>query len=265
MTLNNLIASPGFQAWMEGEPLDIQRLMYTPEGKPRLTIISIAHLSDSERMFFVTILLNEMVAWMRSQSGTSSLRAILYMDEIFGYFPPTANPPSKTPMLTLLKQARAFGLGIVLATQNPIDLDYKGLSNAGTWFLGRLQTERDKARVLEGLEGASAAAGASFDRGKMEKTLAGLGNRVFLMNNVHEDHPVVFQSRWALSFLRGPVSRDDIAKLMAAKRALLPPSSTPASAMLGDQCCRWRCIRSCRLESPKHSRFARPACWATQN
>ncbi len=233
MTLNNLIASPGFQAWMEGEPLDIQRLMYTPEGKPRLTIISIAHLSDSERMFFVTILLNEMVTWMRSQSGTSSLRAILYMDEIFGYFPPTANPPSKTPMLTLLKQARAFGLGIVLATQNPVDLDYKGLSNAGTWFLGRLQTERDKARVLEGLEGASAQAGAKFDRGKMEKILAGLGNRVFLMNNVHEDHPVVFQSRWALSYLRGPVNRDDIAKLMAEKKALMPRSTGAVIASLG--------------------------------
>ncbi len=235
MTLNNLIASPGFQAWMEGEPLDIQRLLYTPEGKPRLTIISIAHLSDSERMFFVTILLNEMVAWMRSQSGTSSLRAILYMDEIFGYFPPTANPPSKTPMLTLLKQARAFGLGVVLATQNPVDLDYKGLSNAGTWFLGRLQTERDKARVLEGLEGASAAAGAKFDRGQMEKILAGLGNRVFLMNNVHEDRPVVFQSRWALSFLRGPVNRDDIAKLMAPKKALLPASSGPVTTTISDQ------------------------------
>ena len=233
MSLNNLIASPGFSAWMEGESLDIQKLLYTAEGKPRLTIISIAHLTDSERMFFVTILLNEMVAWMRNQSGTSSLRAILYMDEVFGYFPPTANPPSKTPMLTLLKQARAFGLGVVLATQNPVDLDYKGLSNAGTWFLGRLQTERDKARVLEGLEGASTAAGASFDRGKMERILAGLGSRVFLMNNVHEDEPIVFQSRWALSYLRGPISRDQISILMADKKASLPASDGPATASLG--------------------------------
>ncbi|MBC7822225.1 MAG: ATP-binding protein, partial [Planctomycetaceae bacterium] len=157
MTLNNLLASPGFSAWMEGEALDIQRLLWSPAGKPRLSIMSISHLSDSERMFFVTIFLNEVLAWMRSQSGTSSLRCLLYMDEVFGYFPPTANPPSKTPMLTLLKQARAFGLGVVLATQNPVDLDYKGLSNCGTWFLGRLQTERDKARVLDGLEGASAS------------------------------------------------------------------------------------------------------------
>src|SRR4029077_11948637 len=139
MSLNNLLASPGFAAWMEGEPLDVQRLLYTAAGKPRLSIISIAHLSDAERMFFVTILLNEIVSWMRSQPGTSSLRALLYMDEVFGYFPPTANPPAKTPMLTLLKQARAYGVGVVLATQNPVDLDYKGLSNAGTWFIGRLQ------------------------------------------------------------------------------------------------------------------------------
>ncbi len=243
MQLNNLLASPGFSAWTNGETLDVQRLLFTPEGKPRVSILSIAHLSDAERMFFVTILLNEVVAWMRTQSGTSSLRAILYMDEIFGYFPPTANPPSKTPLLTLMKQARAFGLGVVLATQNPVDIDYKGLSNAGTWFLGRLQTERDKARVLEGLEGASAAAGAKFDRGRMEAILAGLGSRVFLMNNVHDDEPVVFQARWALSYLRGPLTRDQIEKLMRPRKlkaesdptgvdgaALASVASTPAAS-----------------------------------
>lgn len=219
MSLNNLLASPSFAAWLEGEALDVNKLFYTPEGKPRLAIISIAHLTDQERMFFVTILLNEVVGWMRAQPGTSSLRALLYMDEVFGYFPPTANPPSKQPMLTLLKQARAFGLGCVLATQNPVDLDYKGLSNAGTWFLGRLQTERDKMRVLEGLEGAAASAGATFDKQKMEQTLAGLGSRVFLMNNVHEDAPVVFKTRWALSYLRGPVSRKQIEILMDGKKA----------------------------------------------
>jgi hypothetical protein len=218
MTLNNLLASPGFSAWMEGEPLDIQRLLWTPDGKPRLSILSIAHLSDSERMFFVTIFLNEVLAWMRSQTGTSSLRCLLYMDEVFGYFPPTANPPSKTPMLTLLKQARAFGLGVVLATQNPVDLDYKGLSNCGTWFLGRLQTERDKARVLDGLEGASAASGHSFDRAAMDSILSGLAKRVFVMNNVHDEAPSLFQTRWSLSYLRGPLSRDQIQSLMQARR-----------------------------------------------
>jgi hypothetical protein len=197
-----------------------------------MSIISIAHLSDCERMFFVTVLLNEIVAWMRSQAGTSSLRALLYMDEVFGYFPPTANPPSKRPMLTLMKQARAFGLGVVLATQNPVDLDYKGLSNAGTWFLGRLQTERDKLRVLEGLEGASAAAGSTFHRARMEATLAGLGNRVFIMNNVHDDAPVVFQTRWALSYLRGPLSRDQISSLMAAKKQAKAESGASASESL---------------------------------
>jgi len=230
LAINNLLASPGFQAWMEGEPLDAAKLLYTPEGKPRIAIFSIAHLSDSQRMFFVTLLLNETLAWMRAQAGTTSLRALLYMDEVFGYFPPTANPPCKQPMLTLLKQARAFGLGVVLATQNPVDLDYKGLANAGTWFIGRLQTERDKARVLEGLEGASAAQGAKFDRAALEETLAGLKSRVFLMNNVHDDAPTLFHTRWTLSYLRGPLTRGQIQTLMEARKASAPTSAAPSSS-----------------------------------
>jgi len=233
MKLNNLLAAPGFQAWLEGEALDIQSMMYTSQGKPRLAIFSIAHLNDAERMFFVTLLLSQMVGWMRAQSGTTSLRALLYMDEIFGYFPPVANPPSKLPLMTLLKQARAFGLGVVLATQNPVDLDYKGLANTGTWFIGRLQTERDKARVLEGLEGASTSAGKKFDRGQMEQTLAGLGNRIFLMNNVHEDEPVVFETRWCLSYLRGPLTRTQIKTLMDPLRTEQrgPRTESKASAL----------------------------------
>ena len=226
MTLNNLLAAPGFETWLEGEPLDIQRFLYTDDGKARASIFSIAHLSDSERMFFVTMLLNELLAWMRSQSGTSSLRALLYMDEIFGYLPPTANPPSKTPMLTLLKQARAFGVGLVLSTQNPVDLDYKALSNAGTWFIGRLQTERDKERVLEGLEGA---AQTDFSKNDMEKLLSGLGKRVFLLHNVHESAPITFHTRWVMSYLSGPMTRDQIKKLMAEKKAGLPEPKQVAS------------------------------------
>src|SRR5215510_12711102 len=214
MALNNLIASPGFGAWMEGEPLDIGQLLHGPTGKPRVSIFSIAHLGDAERMFFVSLLLNQVLGWMRTQSGTTSLRAILYMDEIFGYFPPVANPPSKLPLLTLLKQARAFGLGVVLATQNPVDLDYKGLANTGTWFIGRLQTERDKARVLEGLEGIAAGTGQKFDKAAMEQQLAGLDKRVFLLNNVHDDAPELFETRWALSYLRGPLTRAQIKQLM---------------------------------------------------
>jgi len=185
IALNNLLASPGFEAWLEGDALDIGSLLYTAQGRPRMSIFSIAHLSDSERMFFVSLLLNQMVSWMRTQPGTSSLRALLYMDEIFGYFPPVSNPPSKQPLLTLLKQARAFGVGVVLATQNPVDLDYKGLSNCGTWFIGRLQTERDKMRLIEGLEGAAAAAGGSADRGALDQLMSSLKSRIFLMSNVH--------------------------------------------------------------------------------
>lgn len=233
MAINNLLASPGFGAWMEGEPLDIGNLLYSPTGKPRISIISIAHLSDAERMFIVSLLLNQMLGWMRQQSGTTSLRALLYMDEIFGYFPPVANPPSKQPLLTMLKQARAFGLGVVLATQNPVDLDYKGLANTGTWFIGRLQTERDKQRVMEGLEGAAATQGAQFDRQAMEATLAGLGNRIFLMNNVHDDAPVVFETRWAMSYLRGPLTRNQIKQMMDPVRASATAGATANAASSG--------------------------------
>ena len=229
MSLNNLLAAPGFDVWMQGEALDIDRLLHTADGKPRVSICSIAHLSDAERMFFVSLLLNQTLGWMRSQPGTTSLRAIVYMDEIAGYFPPVANPPSKAPLLTLLKQARAFGVGIVLATQNPVDLDYKGLANTGTWFLGRLQTERDKARVLDGLEGSATTTGRPFDRQAMEQTLAGLASRVFVINNVHEDAPVVFESRWALSYLRGPLGRNEIKRLMAGRQAPAP-AAQPVSA-----------------------------------
>ena len=231
MALNNLFASPGFNTWMEGEPLDIKQILYTPEGRPRVAIFSIAHLGDSERMFFVALLMNQILGWMRAQPGTTSLRAIVYMDEIFGYLPPIGNPPSKLPMLTLLKQARAFGVGLVLATQNPVDLDYKALSNAGTWFIGRLQTERDKMRLLDGLQGAATSTSLQFDRQDMENLLSGLGNRVFLMNNVNDDASVVFQTRWALSYLRGPLTRDQIKTLMAPYKTA-PAATRPTAGTL---------------------------------
>lgn len=230
MQINSLLAAPGFEAWMEGEALDIASILYTPAGKPRVAVFSIAHLNDAERMFFVSLLFNQILAWVRSQSGTTSLRALVYMDEIAGYFPPVANPPSKNAMLTLMKQARAFGVGMVLATQNPVDIDYKGLANAGTWFLGRLQTERDKARVLDGLEGAAAAASAAFDRAACDKILSGLGSRVFLMNNVHEDSPVVLQTRWTLSYLRGPLTRAQIKQLSGGSGGARGGADAPAAA-----------------------------------
>lgn len=242
MQLNNLLAAPGFSLWLEGDALDINGLLHSPSGKPKISIFYIAHLSDTQRMFFVSLLLNQIVGWMRTQSGTTSLRSILYIDEVFGYLPPVANPPSKLPFITLLKQARAFGLGLVLATQNPVDLDYKALSNAGTWFLGRLQTERDKERVLDGLEGAAVSSQKQFSRKAFEQILAGLGNRVFLMNNVHEDEPVIFETRWAMSYLRGPLTREQIKILVEPTKKqqtrLSPPlpsrtenlSTTSASA-----------------------------------
>ncbi|MCB9657838.1 MAG: DUF87 domain-containing protein [Sandaracinaceae bacterium] len=235
--VNGILASPGFSAWLEGEALDVGRLLRREDGHPRISILSIAHLDDAQRMFFVTLLLNEVIAWMRTQSGTSSLRAILYMDEVFGYLPPVANPSSKSPMLTLLKQARAFGLGVVLATQNPVDVDYKALSNCGTWMLGRLQTERDVARVLDGLAGAATATGGGFDRAAMEARIAGLKGRQFVLNNVHDAGPDLFHTRWALSYLRGPLTRDQLRTLtqqgvsgVAGASTAPAPSTVLASA-----------------------------------
>ena len=220
MAFNTLVAAPTFQSWLQGEPLDIDRLFFTPEGKPRHSVFYIAHLSDNERMFFVTLLLENLLTWMRRQSGTTSLRALLYFDEVFGFFPPTAEPPTKRPLLTLLKQARAFGLGTILVTQNPVDIDYKGLTNAGTWFIGKLQAERDKARVIEGLRGAISEAGGNVDV-DYNTLISQLSSRVFLLHNVHDEGPIVFHTRWAMSYLRGPLTRPQVSQLMQKRKAVV--------------------------------------------
>ncbi len=238
--LNRVAAAPGFEAWREGDPLDAGTLLRTREGRPRISIVSIAHLPERERMFVVTLLLNELLSWVRSRPGSSSLQALLYIDEAVGFLPPSRIPPSKPPLLTLLKQARAFGLGVVLATQNPVDLDYKGLGNAGTWFLGRLQTERDKERVLDGLEGA--AAGPGLSRRELDRALSGLEKRAFLVHNVHEEGPTRIRTRWAMSYLRGPLSRDEIRHLMDGRRDAdasvresdAPPAADAAAAPDGE-------------------------------
>ena len=258
LRVNGLLAAPGFDAWLHGEALDVQKLLYTAEGKPRIAIISIAHLNDAERMFVVTLLANELVAWMRRQSGTTSLRALFYMDEVFGYFPPSAMPPSKLPLLTLMKQARAFGIGVVLATQNPVDLDYKGLGNAGTWFIGRLQTDRDKQRVLEGLLGSEAAGG--LDRAGYEALMSNLTQRTFLMRNVHDDAPVLFRTRWAMSYLRGPLTLNEIKRLTppnvsAETRTAAVGCGCDAHRRIGhEQCTPGRAAR-------RHGAIPRLPCW----
>ena len=209
MLLNNFLAAPAFHTWLEGQPLDIAKILYTPEGKPRHSIFYIAHLSDAERMFFVTLLYSAVETWMRVQSGTSGLRALVYFDEIVGYLPPVANPPSKPIILRMLKQARAFGVGLVLATQNPIDLDYKALSNAGTWIIGKLQTDQDKQRLLDGLEGLT----SGLDRNYFDHAISLLGKRVFLLHNVHAKKPLIFTTRWAMNYLAGPITRSRLAEL----------------------------------------------------
>ncbi|MCO4845071.1 MAG: ATP-binding protein [Sulfurovum sp.] len=213
---NALLASPSFSLWLQGESLDIQKLLYDEKGKAKVAIFSISHLNDNERMFFVTLLLNKYIAWMRRQSGTSALKTLLYMDEIFGFFPPTKNPPSKEPMLLLLKQARAFGVGVVLSTQNPVDLDYKGLSNIGTWFIGRLQTTQDIERVIDGLEGK---VGSNFDKKEIMNLLSNLQKRTFFLKSAHLDDIRLFSTRWVMSYLKGPLKRDEISTLMQEQKA----------------------------------------------
>jgi len=230
MALNNLIAAPGFERWLEGQPLDVGKILNAPGGRPRMSVFYIAHLSDEERMFFVTLLLEQILTWMRAQPGTTSLRGLVYFDEVFGYFPPVAEPPSKRPLLTLLKQARAFGLGIMLTTQNPVDLDYKGLTNAGTWFIGKLQTDRDKMRVLEGLESVVSEVGTLLDRKVLDRLISSLDSRVFLLHNVHEDRPITFYTRWAMSYLRGPLTRRQVGQLMGERGADVPAGAASATA-----------------------------------
>jgi hypothetical protein len=227
MKLNGLAASPAFASWVQGVDLDIQSMLYTPEGKPRCAIVSIAHLADEERQFVVTLLLSKMVTWMRSQPGTTDLRAMVYMDEVFGFVPPTAAPPAKKPILTILKQARAFGVGMVLSTQNPVDLDYKAISNAGTWMVGRLQTERDKARLLEGMTSASGA----VDISSIDSTISGLGKREFLLHSTKAAEPTVFGTRWAMSYLPGPLTRKQISTLMDPRRDELVGTDGDAAAV----------------------------------
>lgn len=230
MRLNALLASPSFAAWTEGEPLDIDALLQAPNGKPRVSILNIAHLSDQERMFLVTQVISALTAWMRRQPGTSSLRALFYMDEIFGFLPPVAEPPSKKGLLTLLKQARAFGLGLMLCTQNPADIDYKALSNAGTWFIGRLQTERDRDRLLEGLTSSMDAGSAAMDRSDVARLISGLGSRRFLVQNIHTGYPQLFETRWVMSYLAGPLSRVQVRELVRTPQAAAPTFGRVESA-----------------------------------
>ncbi len=228
MRLNGLLASPSFGAWMQGPPLDIESMLHGPDGQPRCAIVTTAHLTDQERQFVTTLILSKLVTWMRRQTGTTGLRALLYMDEVAGYLPPTAMPPTKKPIMLLMKQARAFGVGVVLSTQNPVDVDYKAISNAGTWMIGRLQTEQDKQRLLDGMSAAS----GGVDVNAVSATISGLAKREFVLRRAGNDQPEVFGTRWAMSYLRGPLTRDQIATLMADQKVLPPPPIGVAAASL---------------------------------
>jgi len=236
MRLNGLVASPSFSAWMDGPPVDIQSLLFSQDGKPRAAVVYLQHLGEKERQFIVTLLLSKMVTWLRRQPGTSDLRALIYMDEVFGFAPPTAEPPSKKPILTIFKQARAHGVGMVLSTQNPVDLDYKAMSNAGTWLIGRLQTERDKARILEALKSASGA----VDVAQFDKLIGDLDKRQFVLHTTRSSEPAIMTTRWAMSYLRGPLTRDEVTRLTKdsperAVRKTTPNGAASAAEVADDE------------------------------
>lgn len=227
MKLNGVLAAPGFQTWITGDPVDIQQMLYGTDGKPRCAIVTTAHLSDEQRQSATSLVLAKLITWMRRQSGTTDLRVLVYMDEVAGYLPPTANPPTKKPIMLLMKQARAFGVGVVLSTQNPVDVDYKALSNAGTWLVGRLTTENDKARLLEGM--SSAAGGV--DTATVSSTISGLGKRQFLVRKAGKNDVETFGTRWVRSYLRGPMTRDQIAQVTkGSTAAAAPAAAAPAAA-----------------------------------
>lgn len=210
LMLNNFLASPTFQSWSKGPNLDIGKMLFKEDGRARFNIFYIQHLSDHERMFFVTMLYSQVEAWMRTQTGTGNLRLAVYFDEIAGYLPAAGNPASRQIILRMLKQARAFGVSMILSSQNPIDFDYKALSNAGTWFIGHLQTEQDKNRLLDGL---TTSAG-QIDRSQANRLISSLGKRQFLYMNVHKPGLKVFATRWAMNFLAGPLTRNLIPSLI---------------------------------------------------
>jgi hypothetical protein len=250
VALNNILASPSFSTWITGEPLDLAKMTRSPDGRPRQLIFYLAHLDEQQRMFMLSLLLTEILAWTRSLPGTTSLRGLVYIDEVAGYLPPhPGNPPTKRPLLTLMKQARAFGVGVLLATQNPMDLDYKALTNAGTWFVGKLQTDRDKMRLLEGLEGVAAAQGTLTDKAYLDKLISSLGNRIFLLHSVHTGQPKVFQTRWALSYLAGPVTREQL------KQLPLPPEEEAATAAPTPAEPAEKICRECQTQMPPVAKF----------
>ncbi len=229
MKLNGLLASPSFAGWSQGAPLEMGSMLWKEDGTPRAAIVSLGHLDEAERQFAITIVLSRLISWMRNQPGTGELRVLVYIDEVMGLAPPTQNPSTKKPILTLLKQARAFGVGLVLSTQNPVDLDYKAISNAGTWLIGRLQTEQDKNRLVDGLRSSD----GSVDVAEVERMISGLGKRQFIMRTTRSSELPLLTTRWAMNYLAGPLTRSQIRELMDPKREALlgqAPSSGPITA-----------------------------------
>lgn len=227
MAFNAILSAPSFGAWRTGVHLDPARLLDADGDRTPVSVFALAHLEEAERQFFVSLLLSRLLSWSRAQPGTDGLRALVFLDEASGYIPPHPyNPPSKAPLLTLMKQARAVGLGVVLSTQNPVDLDYKALSNAGTWCIGRLTTKQDRDRLLKGI-----------DARDLDSAVAKLEKRQFVLHEIGRGAPQVFGSRHAMAYLRGPLTQSEFGALnelwgkdvaAAAQTSPAGPSAAPS-------------------------------------
>jgi hypothetical protein len=209
--LNTLLASPTFASWRQGVTLDVAAWLTPRDGRTPAVIVSVAHLDDDERALVLGVLLEEVLSWVRALPGSQRLRALLVFDEVYGYLPPhPQNPPTKRPLVALMKQGRAFGVGVLIATQNPMDLDYRALSNAGLWCVGRLQTDADRERVLDGLGDTSGQEGG-FTKAELANTVKRLAPRWSLMRDAHaQGGLVLLKPRWAISLMLGPMTRTEI-------------------------------------------------------
>jgi DNA helicase HerA-like ATPase len=212
--LNALLASPTFACWREGASLDVAQWLEPREGRTPAVVVSVAHLDDEERALALGVVLEEILCWVRGLGGSRSLKALVVFDEVYGFLPPhPANPPTKRPLVSLMKQARAFGVGVIVATQNPMDLDYRALSNAGVWCLGRLQTDADRARVIDGLEGAEPSS-----REQLDQTMKRLAPRWFVVRDAHASSPpVLLYPRETMTWMKGPMTRGEIRRAVTAR------------------------------------------------
>ena len=185
--------------WLTGEEINLKHMAEIAQ-RPQIHVYTLKHLKEEERQFFATLFMHRVVDYMYETGASNHLKLLVVMDEARGYLPPHPhNPGTKAPITTVLAQGRAQGIGMLLGTQNPMDIDYKALSNVGTWFVGRLR-ERDCARDL---------ANELENRGVDLKTVMNIPQRQFLLMDKHGGNDTL-KVRWCMNHLHGPIACKDL-------------------------------------------------------